>query len=362
MDKKPLIGVSILAVVLLVLGSLSNVVGYQTQETGSQSSTSRGTWLYVGGSGPGNYTRIQDAIDNASDGDTVFVYDDSSPYYESLMINTSINVTGEKKETTVIDGKNEGTIIQINVDKVNLNGFTIQNSHNSSHSEYDHGIYIEANFVNIYENIIKAHNDYGIFIFHSTRSAIYSNIIYDTDLGICLYETNNCIVKNNSIRGGRAIWNGESSNNELSYNTIESAGLGIHEDYSKKTSIIYNKINNCTTAIYILCSEYTNITLNNFYLNRVNLEINIVYGLIIERNNFIGKLKHQPLHNTWFESFDSNYWGQPRSFPKMLYGNWDYYPPLINLISPYFWFSIPLPEFKFDWHPAQEPYDIPGMR
>ena len=30
MDKKPLIGVSICAVVLLVLGSLSNVVGYQS--------------------------------------------------------------------------------------------------------------------------------------------------------------------------------------------------------------------------------------------------------------------------------------------------------------------------------------------
>jgi hypothetical protein len=30
MDKKPLIGVSIIAVVLLVLGSLSNVVGYQS--------------------------------------------------------------------------------------------------------------------------------------------------------------------------------------------------------------------------------------------------------------------------------------------------------------------------------------------
>ncbi len=32
MDKKPLIGVSICAVVLLVLGSLSNVVGYQYME------------------------------------------------------------------------------------------------------------------------------------------------------------------------------------------------------------------------------------------------------------------------------------------------------------------------------------------
>ncbi len=33
MDKKPLIGVSILAVVLLVLGSLSNVMGYQSKES-----------------------------------------------------------------------------------------------------------------------------------------------------------------------------------------------------------------------------------------------------------------------------------------------------------------------------------------
>ena len=37
MDKKPLIGVSICAVVLLVLGSLSNVVGYQTVQSSNQS-------------------------------------------------------------------------------------------------------------------------------------------------------------------------------------------------------------------------------------------------------------------------------------------------------------------------------------
>ncbi len=36
MDKKPLIGVSILAVVLLVLGSLSNVVGYQSVQTSQE--------------------------------------------------------------------------------------------------------------------------------------------------------------------------------------------------------------------------------------------------------------------------------------------------------------------------------------
>jgi len=36
MDKKPLIGVSILAVVFLVLGSLSHVVGYQSIQTSQQ--------------------------------------------------------------------------------------------------------------------------------------------------------------------------------------------------------------------------------------------------------------------------------------------------------------------------------------
>ena len=44
---------------------------------------SNGKTLYVGGSGEGNYTKIQDAIDDASDGDTVFVFNDSSPYIEA---------------------------------------------------------------------------------------------------------------------------------------------------------------------------------------------------------------------------------------------------------------------------------------
>ncbi len=36
MDKKPLIGVSICAVILLILASLSNVVGYQTVQSSNQ--------------------------------------------------------------------------------------------------------------------------------------------------------------------------------------------------------------------------------------------------------------------------------------------------------------------------------------
>ena len=70
-----------------------------------------GKTLYVGGSGEGNYTKIQDAIDDASDGDTVFVYDDSSPYYENVIVDKSINLIGEDKETTVVDGGRIGSVV-----------------------------------------------------------------------------------------------------------------------------------------------------------------------------------------------------------------------------------------------------------
>lgn len=45
-----------------------------------------GDILYVGGSGLHNYSRIQDAVDNASAGDIIFVYNKSSPYYENIII------------------------------------------------------------------------------------------------------------------------------------------------------------------------------------------------------------------------------------------------------------------------------------
>ena len=51
--------------------------GIQIQNKTIIVSSNRGNTLYVGGNGSNNYTKIQDAIDDASDGDTVFVYDES---------------------------------------------------------------------------------------------------------------------------------------------------------------------------------------------------------------------------------------------------------------------------------------------
>ena len=96
---------------------------------------SRGAILYVGGSGPNNYSTIQGAIDDANFGDIVYVYDDSAPYYENVIIDKSINVTGENRATTIIDANYIGTVVTITADWVNISGFTIQNC------EIDTGLY-----------------------------------------------------------------------------------------------------------------------------------------------------------------------------------------------------------------------------
>ena len=114
----------VIIVILILLGISSNSMAL-TVKNSKQSST--GITLYVGGSGLGNHSTIQEAILNATNGDTIFVFSDSSPYNEHISIYKQISIIGENKDTTVIDGNGTGIIVSITEPDVIMKEFTIQN-------------------------------------------------------------------------------------------------------------------------------------------------------------------------------------------------------------------------------------------
>ena len=53
------------------------------------------------------------------------IYDGT--YYENLEVNKKINLIGEDRNTTIIDGFKNGPVVTITANKVTITGFTVQN-------------------------------------------------------------------------------------------------------------------------------------------------------------------------------------------------------------------------------------------
>jgi parallel beta-helix repeat protein len=203
-----------IGIILLFVGlSLSTSTGFKTVEQ-SNTISSNGNTLYVGGSGPGNYTKIQDAIDNASDGDTVFVYDDNSPYTGYIHVDKSVNIIGENKFTTVVL-HDDYYCFAFNVDGVNISGFTLQNTDKC---------------------------DYGIRVWETSNHCVKDNIIIGMDLGIYLmHSNNNFIMKNEMKDGGTGVVVGyDSSLNNISDNDFFNNSCGVSLTSSSKNNTISN--------------------------------------------------------------------------------------------------------------------------
>jgi len=198
MNKK-LVVVAVMLSVLLIMPATS----YQTSMAdnfrieGKHGAASDGNTLYVGGSGPNNYTKIQDAIDDADDGDKIFVY--SGVYTETVTVSKSIVLAGEDKYSTVIYG-NE-TVLKIVCDGVTIQSFSIK----CGSSNYnDSSILIRGDYVVVEKNIISDSRCTGISLKSSSYCKISGNIIKNNSYdGISITEESNSNnISNNDIESG----------------------------------------------------------------------------------------------------------------------------------------------------------------
>jgi parallel beta-helix repeat protein len=343
----------------MIVSTIVPVSGIVLMEKTSHPLT-KGNILYVGGSGPNNYTKIQDAVNASSNGDTIYVYDDSSPYYEHIVITSSINLTGENKETTIIDGNGSNPLQSVvllaeSASLVTIQGFTIK------HGFYGIEIEFESNNNTITRNIIS-NNDYGIVLDASSNNTITDNLVTSNNRHgvILMWGCNNTIMGNNITSNndtGIELFAG-CCHNIIKNNNIQNNGRGISLYQVCHFNIITgNSISNSTCSIDLFQSGSNTIEGNNIENNKYGLSLYISPKNLIKKNNFIGNEKHAIFAPSWRNIWDANYWDNwiglklnwpvVQKFPKVLVG---------MLLPP--WFTFNLPYFNFDWHPAQEPYDI----
>jgi parallel beta-helix repeat protein len=184
-------------------------------------SNSTTTWT-VDDNGPANFTRIQDAINTANEGDTVFVH--NGTYREHVFVNKSISLIGENSRGTVIDGNASEYLPALevfNITNVVVMNFTVRNTTMSSEA-------------------------YGVLLFKARNVTLQNNMVKEAYYGILIGNSSQCRILDNSIvdnYNAGVVFRSNSSHNIIVGNLISSNPTGIYvESYSKYNLFYHNNI------------------------------------------------------------------------------------------------------------------------
>jgi parallel beta-helix repeat protein len=201
------------------------------------------TWS-VDDSGGANFTRMQDAINNASVGDTILVY--SGVYYEKVYVNKSVTLKGIGYP--VVDANGSDSAITLTADGITLVGF---NATNSGKSQNDAGIKVNTSNNNITSNNV-CNNGFGIYLASSSNNnTISGNNVCDNNRdGIRIYDSsNNTITGNVFVNDGLFVY--FSYHNTVEENTVNGKPLVYLEDVSDY------KVEDAGQVIIVNCNNIT---------------------------------------------------------------------------------------------------------
>jgi len=262
---------------------------------------------------PTDYPTIQEAVNHANSGDTIFVYNET--YYEHVVINKSVSLVGEDKDSTIIDGGGTGSVISVTANNVNINDFTVQNS---GSADSDSGIYINSSGNNISHNTIT-NNKNGIYLYYSSNNTVSSNNVYSNSwYGIYLYySSNNTVSSNNAYSNyNDGIYLYYSSNNTVSSNNAYSNNDGVYLYYSSDNVISGNNVSNNDCGIWIRQLSSSNvISGNNVSNNDCGVYLyysssNVIFDNNVSSNNNGVYLSYSSNDNTIYHNKFINNIGQ----------------------------------------------------
>jgi len=288
---------------LILFGSILVTIDIPFGEKLGLIGTVEGTTITVDDSGGRDHTTIQNAIDAANTGDTVYVY--AGTYFENIVISgKTINLTGEDRDTTIIDSNwLFGSGFKIESDHNNISGITVKNGY--------YGMELNASCFNSISDCKIIETEYGgIYLADSCNNSIYECICRDDWIGIDLdYNSNNNSMESNvlelndyhglRIRGGSTnnavLGNLIQANNQVGF-PANYPGFWLEADNNNITK--NNIINNLGTSVCMNDASNNSIFYNNLTNNAVGIELkedsndNDIFENTFQHNDYYGIWLH----------------------------------------------------------------------
>jgi len=222
---------------------------------------STGNTISVKKDGAGDFTTIQQALENSNSNDSIII--SNGEYYENLMINKSIHISGEKGENVIINGNGTGNCIEINQSYVSISNIQLRNA--------DFGIYLRnTNNTSVYNATITDMDFVAIHIGNSIDNTLSNITCSNSNIGLKLHYSDNNSIINSSFQNNILynIFNYYSNGNSYQDILCEQSTISITNIQSTNNRFSHLSINNNSYhGIYFANSIANSINASRFRNN-----------------------------------------------------------------------------------------------
>lgn len=340
------------------------------------------------------YNHIQDAVDNAKDGETVYVF--NGVYNESVVVNKTLTLMGQNRTETIVDGMNLETVFCVTGERVVVKNFTIRNSGgykgdsaikiNTDHNIVANciiyrartGVYINKTGCNLIKDCVFYTNGEAVLMESSSDDVVDGCLFSHNALGLHLRKTRNVSVSNIFVNNnGVGVYTEDSLNVNINhsafYNNNDNQG-GICVDESKHVIVedcnIYHNgfgvelshsssvwINRCNLTWNTHFAVLANKQSHDVVLSRCNISNNFRFGIYVKENSYVtvhcsnvyGNLLYGVFCKNSCLDAQRNWWGSfvGPSFTEMGLG--DRVTQKISLVRYFPWETKPFKEVGSSW-------------